>query len=168
MTGINALTGLIFLAVFGLLHLLSHFSHWRLPFLAVSESVWEHLKMAFWAFPMAYAGVWVLRPGANVIAIFSGSVFTVAVLFALYYVMITVLGTSIHAHKALYVAVIIPLTFLAGWIGAESCVFQERAPVGFGGSVAIAITWALMLFLFTVFTYVKPGIALFTLERPEP
>ena len=75
------LSAFLFLVIFSAIHMISDYVKIKLPFLASSEAVWEHMKMAIYAATITYAILWKLRKKGS----FSGlSAFTLASVFSIF------------------------------------------------------------------------------------
>ena len=151
-----------FLVVFVVLHWLSDVTGAQLPVLAKSESVWEHFKMAFWAWGLVYAAGWGLSRRGALLGLFVGTLFCLAGIFTVYYGVIAITGPLSNYPLPLHLAVNVGITLLGGWFGAVAALYSERAREGRLLWVSGAI-WALLLLLFVVFTYVSPPLLLFVI-----
>ncbi|MEO0145516.1 MAG: hypothetical protein ABIM74_04905 [candidate division WOR-3 bacterium] len=64
---------LIFLALFAAIHLAGDLVPVRLPFFGTSESVWEHLKMGWWSYGLAYGISWAITRKGSLAGLFTGT-----------------------------------------------------------------------------------------------
>jgi len=161
-----ALLGTAFFLVFVALHGLSDSVSVRLPFLASSEAIWEHMKMAFYAALLAYPLI--ALGGRRVgIAGFSLTAFmAVFVVFTLYYSVVSVIGPLSRFGLAVDLSVVIPLTWLSGFIASvvglwgDGCLNTSKLINAILLALLIGLAW-----LTITTTYLGPPFPLFTLPK---
>lgn len=157
------LFALVFTGVFVLLHLASDTVRWKLPFLASSESVWEHLKMGFWAFVTSYSLWRFPRRRGSLMALFLGAIITVVAIFTAYYSVTSLTGRLGRYPLPLHVGINLGITLLAGLAGVEWSAWAEghRDRASKGAMFMLIGMWVLSLFLFCLYTYREPPMPLF-------
>jgi hypothetical protein len=106
------------LGIFVVLDLVGDSVHLKLPFLATSESVREHLKMGFWAFGVSSGLFWLIGRTGSLAGLSLGVVLTLAAIFTVY-----------HGGE--------------GWAAAVASVFVEDAKPGKGTVLVSLVIWLL-------------------------
>lgn len=152
--------------IFVILYTVFHFAHHYLPWpiFSVSESVWEHLKIAFYSAILLASVEFLLLPlYHSAIAIESfffsrlvGALAIVPLIFLSFYFVYGVFG--IIQRKLIKVLSVVALT----WAGGFSAIFIEAQslhyPIENGKPLLIMLLllFAMLLFLFIKFTYRIP------------
>ena len=154
---------LVFLVLYGILHLLSRLIKLRWPMLATSESVWEHLKMGFWTYGLCYGGFWAITGRGSALALFVGSIFAVVALLTVYYSVVSLTGRLSRYPLALHMVMVFSITFLAGLMASVVSLASECLAANPGMLWVSGAIWAMFLFLFTLYTYKAPPLPLFEL-----
>lgn len=128
------------------------------PFVPVNESVWEHLKMAFWpALLWAFLERAPLRGRVNnfMLAKSAGILLMPLVITAFFYTYTAILG---HHLLALDAASFVLAILLGQYISYRVLTGDEREPVAGRLFMILVIVAALM---FVTFTIVPPHVGLF-------
>ena len=128
------------------------------PFAAVNESVWEHLKMAFWP-----AVAWALLerrllPGrTNNFPLAKGLsiVLMPLTVVALFYSYTTLLG---HHVLVLDIATFVVAIILGQWLSYRLSTGDERSPAANRLAPVLVVVFAILL---VVFTFLTPHVELF-------
>ncbi len=168
--GLRAKVGLAgaFTATFVVLHLASDAISWKIPLLAVPESVWEHIKLGFWAFSLIYGLRMFSRGKGNVAGLSLGMLISVVVVFALYYSLIGFTGPLGRYPLPVHGLINLIVTFLAGLAGAEAADLPEEAGPHCSAVYMPASLWLIFLLLFSLYTYREPPLDLFEIPRGHP
>ncbi len=154
------LSAFLFLVIFSSIHMISDCVKVKLPFLASSEAVWEHMKMGIYAATITYAISWKLRRRGS----FSGlSAFTLGSVFSMftyYYSVVSITGPLGKISLGADLSVAIIATWLCGFTGAVIAFKVEELKGGAIKWVLIANYLCLILLSFTT-TYIGPPMSLF-------
>ena len=155
------ISSLIFLALFIILHSISDFINLRVPFLALSEAVWEHMKMGIYAGMITYLILWGLRREGSLSG-FSAFVITSTLSIFTYYYAIASFVSLASLPLFLHIFIVTLLTWLCGATGAIMALKLEEVekPVEY---VLVANMVALVLISIAT-TYLGAPVPLFTLS----
>ncbi len=159
--GRKFLMAFVFLAVFAAIHLLGDLIPARTPLFGVSESVWEHLKMGWWSYGIAYGIFWAARRKGSLSGLFSGTLFCLGAIFILYYTALNLGVVPGRLPLAVDIVIVSLITFVSGLIGIEAGELAESSPQRRGFLVASGLLWLLLFILFVVYTYIEPPLPLF-------
>ncbi len=154
----------LFLTVFSALHMASDAlgANLRLPFLASSEAVWEHLKMGVWAALITYSIVAACVRRWRVSAAAAYGIVVTFTMFTYYYAIVCVTGLPSRISLAADLAIAIAVTWLSGF--SASVVAQSvESGVSAGASALLLACYALLLWLTIATTYLGVPIPFFTL-----
>ncbi len=123
----------LFFVLFSFLHMISDLIHVKLPFLASSEAVWEHIKIGFYAALIAWPLLAARGRKAGLIGLAVMTLITCSSIFLYYYSIIAVTGPLSSYGVAVDLAVTIPITWFSGFTGAvlamhadEECIRASR------------------------------------------
>ena len=155
------LMAFVFLAVFAAVHLAGELIPVRTPFFAISESVWEHLKIGFWSYGITYGIFWAATRRGSLSGLFSGTLFALSAIFILYYTSLNLGALPGRLPLALDIAIVSAITFLSGLIGVEAGELADSNPPRGGFLVSSGILWVLLMVLFIIYTYREPALPLF-------
>ncbi|MEO0140455.1 MAG: DUF6512 family protein [candidate division WOR-3 bacterium] len=158
---------LIFLALFAAIHLAGDLVPVRLPFFGTSESVWEHLKMGWWSYGLAYGISWAITRKGSLAGLFTGTLLSLGAIFIIYYTSLNLGAVPGRLPLAADIAIVSAITFLSGLIGAEASGFVDSRKGSWRFLLVTSALWALLLVLFVVYTYNAPPFDLFQ-EPPLP
>jgi hypothetical protein len=159
---------LAFLIIFTVLHFAYEWTGWR-PLMILSgtsESVFEHLKMAFWSYALLSAAeaLWQRRRWGRELGgqLYARAVSTLLVPWVIVIVWYLVPGIVGKVDSiALDLGWAIGVTYLAGWVGAvleREMSGKRPSPVATGTAVALL---AISCFFFVRFSFGKPWLDLF-------
>ena len=128
------------------------------PFAAVNESVWEHLKLAFWpALVWAYIERRPLLGRVNNFLLAKGLSITLMPLLIIvfFYGYTSVLGDNLLVlDMSTFVAAVI----LCQWLSYHLLTSGERSPAANLSAAMLVVAFAI---LFVIFTFVAPHVGLF-------
>ncbi len=155
------ISSLIFLASFIILHSVSDFVNLRVPFLALSEAVWEHMKMGIYAGMITYLILWSLRREGSLSGFSAFVIASTLSIFTYYYAIVSFISLA-SLPLLLHISLVTLLTWLCGVTGAIIALRLEEVdkPVEY---VLVANMVALVLISIAT-TYLGPPIPLFTLS----
>jgi hypothetical protein len=128
------------------------------PFAAVNESVWEHLKLAFWP-----AALWTLievgplktRVNNFWFAKALGAALMPLVIVCLFYFYMFLLGISVFV---LNIAIFVIAVLFGQYVSYRLLTGDERSPVA---SMLAPVVFVVLALLFIVFTFYPPNVGLF-------
>ena len=162
----RAIAGTVFVTISGsLLHFAFDWAGrpiWLAWFAAVNESVWEHLKLAFWP-SLGLAMFHYLRPARRHAGYWAveGLCLPVApvLIVAIFYAYTALLGS----HR-LFLDILTFFVAVAAQQAASAWLHEKLRPGGLVGRLALALL-GLQVAAFLVLTYQPPQAALFTDSR---
>ncbi|MDZ7393916.1 MAG: DUF6512 family protein [candidate division KSB1 bacterium] len=162
---------LVYLGVFAVLHFLFDLTHWPFlaPFCGVNESVFQHLKMAFWAYLVASVveGVAGKRSVRDKAAFWYSRLASAVVVpwlvLLLWYVAPALVGRIEHMAVELLWATVV--TYLSGIMGGMWDKHLERATPALGFRLCVIGLVIVSTVLYVRFTYKLPWLGLFVDPR---
>lgn len=155
------LMAFVFLAIFAGIHLAGDLVPVRTPFFGVSESIWEHLKMGFWSYGIAYGIFWAARRKGSLSGLFAGTLFSLGAIFVLYYTALNLGAVPGRLPLAVDIILVSLITFVSGLVGVEAGDLADSTVARRGFLVASGVLWVLLLVLFILYTYREPPLPLF-------
>ncbi len=157
----------IYLILFSILHFSLDFTGWSFlrPFAGVDESVFQHLKMAFWAYLLAslveypffkkkkksVESFWYPR--------FLSAVFVPWIIFIVYFLLPATAGKLKNAPLELIWAILV--TYFSGLAGALLEGHLEEQKLEFCFKAVIIFLLVSSAFLYVAFTYSLPWLDMF-------
>ncbi|KUK13148.1 MAG: hypothetical protein H5T91_10525 [Synergistetes bacterium] len=158
--------GLIYLAIFSILHFGYDLTEWKLlaPFCGINESVFQHLKMAFWAYILASIVERFSKGRFNGTVVFwypklLSAVMLPWITMILWYIVPAVYGKI----EVLWVEV--AWSILITYIAVIAVMVIERGieagKIDFSFKVVTFILFVVSVFLYVSFTYKLPWIDVF-------
>jgi len=156
----------IFLAIFSAIHMVSDAVSpiIKLPFLASSEAVWEHLKMAIYASSITIAVTeFAVHRRVKLYPLALGCIATVFSMFVLYYIVVSVTGELSRISLAIDLVVAIAVTWLSGLIGAITALesYENIERISSIARATVITIYALLVALTFTTTYIGKEIPLF-------
>ena len=116
----------LFFILFTSLHMISDHIHIKLPFLASSEAVWEHIKMGFYAALIAWPLLSARSRKAGLIGLAVMTLITCSSIFLYYYSVIAVTGPLSKYGIIADLAITIPMTWFSGFTGAVVAIHVDK------------------------------------------
>ncbi len=156
----------LFFILFTFLHMISDIIHAKLPFLASSEAVWEHIKIGFYAALIAWTLLSARSRKAGLIGLAVMTLATCSSIFLYYYSVITVTGPLSNYGIIVDLAITIPITWFSGFTGAVLAIHTDKDYIR---AIRTARIIALIIILTEIWltiatTYWKVPLPLFTLK----
>jgi hypothetical protein len=161
------LKSLIFLFVFSILHFGYEWLGWKIliPFCGIDESVFQHLKMGFWAYIfVSFIEYLILRNRVKKASNFWFSRFFSAIILPWIIILVWYLVPAIYSKRLSVPLEIIWAIFSAYLSSVFSEYFaREIEKINFRLSTKIAILFLLIIsaFLFILFSYKLPWVDIF-------
>ncbi len=162
------LKALLFLLSFSLFHFGYELTNWSflIPFCGINESVFQHLKMAFWGYVLLTIVEYVLlrKQIKEKVKNFLYSRILSTVVIPWIIVLIWYLLPAIYGRAEsliLDVSWAIIITYLSGLFVAQIETETEKIQFSTKTGVILLILFAISVFLFSLFTYKLPWIDLF-------
>ncbi len=116
----------LFFILFTSLHMISDLIHVKLPFLASSEAVWEHIKMGFYAALIAWPLLSARSRKAGLIGLAVMTLVTCSSVFLYYYSVVVVTGPLSNYGVIVDLAITIPITWFSGFTGAVLAIHVDE------------------------------------------
>ncbi len=116
----------LFFILFTSLHMISDLIHVKLPFLASSEAVWEHIKMGFYAALIAWPLLSARSRKAGLIGLAVMTLITCSSIFLYYYSVIAVTGPLSKYGIIADLAITIPITWFSGFTGVALAIHVDK------------------------------------------
>jgi len=159
-----AASATLFLAIFSTLHMVSDAvgAGLKLPFLASSEAVWEHLKMGVWAALITYSIVAACVRRWRAAAAAAYGIAATFTMFTYYYAVVCVTGLPSRISLAADLAIALAVTWLSGFSASVAAQGVESG-VSAGASALLLTCYLLLIWLTIATTYVGVPIPLFSL-----
>lgn len=158
---------LVYLAIFSLLHFGYDLTHWSFltPLCGINESVFQHLKMAFWAYFIAsLIEYFVMRRKSSKSRNFWYPRFLSAVIVPWFVVLMWYLLPALWGKAeslVLEVSWATSVTILSGIMGGIMEKNIEKKDFGLNFRIVILLLFIVSAFLYVWFTYKPPWIDLF-------
>ncbi|HOJ87470.1 MAG TPA: DUF6512 family protein [Pseudothermotoga sp.] len=157
---------IFFLGVFSVLHFGYELTNWTIliPFCGTDESVFEHLKMGFWAYFIVSAIEYFISKRKIQIGNFWFSRILSAVFVPWFIVVIWYIVPAIIGHvESLIVELIwaFVVTFISGIMG---CILErsvQQIPLNKGLGTLIIVMFVFSVIFYTRFSFSKPWVDLF-------
>ncbi|MEA1912634.1 MAG: DUF6512 family protein [candidate division WOR-3 bacterium] len=161
------LKSLLFLAIFSILHFGYDFTHWVFlaPLCGINESVFQHLKMAFWAYLIAsLIEYFLIRRNVSKIKNFwypriLSTIIVPWFIFIIWYLVPALWGKVESLRLEVFWSVLV--TILSGIIGGMMEKNIEGKDFNSSFKIVILILFIVSAFLYIWFTYKPPWIDLF-------
>lgn len=161
------LKALFFLAIFSILHFGYDFTHWDflVPLCGIDESVFQHLKMAFWAYLIAsLIEYFLIRRNVSKIKNFwypriLSTIIVPWFIFIIWYLVPALWGKVESLRLEVFWSVLV--TILSGIIGGMMEKNIEGKDFNSSFKIVILILFIVSAFLYIWFTYKPPWIDLF-------
>lgn len=156
----------LFFVLFTFLHMISDIIHVKLPLLASSEAVWEHIKIGFYAALIVWPLLSARSRKAGLIGLAVMTLATCSSIFLYYYSVIAVTGPLSNYGVIVDLAVTIPITWFSGFTGAVLAIHVDEDRIR---ATWTARTIALVIVLTEIWltiatTYWRIPLPLFTLK----
>ncbi len=156
----------LFFILFTFLHMISDLIHVKLPFLASSEAIWEHIKIGFYAALIVWPLLSARGRKAGLIGLAVMTLVTCSSIFLYYYSVIVATGPLSNYGVIVDLAITIPITWFSGFTGAvlaihvdEECIRATRTARILALFIVLAEIW-----LTIATTYWGVPLPLFTLK----
>lgn len=162
------LKAFIFIVIFSGLHFGYDLTKWEFlkPICGINESVFQHLKMAFWAYFLAsiidyyFFRNYIRKKDSFWYSRLLSSVIVPWIIFLIWYFIAAIYGKI----EPLFLEILLALieSFIGGIIGGIIEKNIEKIDYTFGFKIAVLLLFFISGFLYVRFTYKPPWIDLFT------
>ncbi|MEO0101705.1 MAG: DUF6512 family protein [candidate division WOR-3 bacterium] len=158
---------LLYLGIFGLLHFGYDLTHWNflIPFSGINESVFQHLKMAFWAYLFSSGIEYLLvKRKLNNLGSFWYPRLLATIMVPWFILLIWYLVPALFGKvESLTIELgwSILATYLSGIAGVMMEKSVEKGTITAGFKITILVLFFISAFFYISFTYQLPWIDLF-------